>query len=159
MTAVVLFFAIGILLLVIEVIAPGGILGIIGGIFLLAGSGLSFSEFGMEGGLIATSIAAVIGVIVLYWEFVYLPKTGFIKKLSMATTVAGRSQPELAAAEAIIGREGKSVTMLSPSGYVLIDGKRYEAHCQRGQLESGADVRVVGVDNFRLIVTPISEAL
>ncbi len=159
MTAVALCFAIGILLLVIEVVAPGGILGIIGGLFLIAGSGLSFSEFGTEGGLIATSIAAVIGVIVLYWEFVYLPKTGFIKKLSMATTVEGRSQPKLAETEQVVGREGKAVTMLSPSGYVVVDGKRYEAHCQRGQLEEGAGVRVVGVDNFRLIVTPTTEAL
>lgn len=159
MTAVVLLFAIGIILLVVEVVAPGGILGVFGGLSLIAGSGLAFAEFGMEGGLIATGVAAVIGALVLYWEFVHLPKTKFIQKLSMATTVTGRSQPELAEAGEIVGAEGKAVTMLSPSGYVVVGGKRYEAFCQVGQLEEGAGVRVVGVDNFRLIVTPITETL
>ncbi len=158
MTAVVLFFAIGIILLVVEVIAPGGILGIFGGISLIAGSGLAFSEFGVDGGLIATGVATVIGALVLYWEFVHLPKTKFIQNLSMATTVTGRSQPKLAEAGEIVGAEGRAVTRLSPSGYVMVGGKRFEAYCQRGQLEEGAGVRVVGVDNFRLIVTPIPEA-
>ena len=159
MTAVTLFFAIGILLMAVEVVAPGGILGILGGLSLLAGSGLAFVEFGPEGGLIATGIAVVLGAIVLYLQFVYMPKSKFIKALSMTTTVTGRSQPELADAAKIVGAEGTTVTMLSPSGYVTVGGTRYEAHSQRGQIEEGAKVRVVGVDTFRLIVTPIEESL
>lgn len=159
MTAVALFFAIGILLLAVEIVAPGGILGILGGLSLLAGSGLAFLEFGPEGGLIATGVAAVLGAIVLYLQFVYMPKSKFIKALSMTGTVAGRSQPELADASKIVGAEGTTLTMLSPSGYVSVDGTRFEAHSQRGQIDEGTKVRVVGVDTFRLIVTPIVESL
>ena len=43
--------------------------------------------------------------------------------------------------------------MLSPSGYIMIDGKRYEAFCQSGQVPAGAALEVIGADNFRLIVS------
>jgi membrane-bound ClpP family serine protease len=46
--------------------------------------------------------------------------------------------------------------MLSPSGYVLIDGQRFEAFCQAGQIPAGSPLEVVGSDNFRLIVSPIT---
>jgi membrane-bound ClpP family serine protease len=44
--------------------------------------------------------------------------------------------------------------MLSPSGYVRVDGRRYEAFCQSGQVPMGAALEIVGADNFRLIVSP-----
>lgn len=156
MTAVVLFFAVGLLLLVVEVIAPGGILGVFGALFLLGGSVLSFSEFGFSGGLVATTAAAVVGGGVFIWEFVYLPKTKLIKKLSMSGTIAGRTQPELAE-KTIIGQEGTTETVLNPSGYIRLNDQRFEAFSQRGQIEPDTPVRVVGLDNFRIIVTPKPE--
>ena len=44
--------------------------------------------------------------------------------------------------------------MLSPSGYIRVEGKRYEAFCQSGQAPAGTPLEVVGADNFRLIVSP-----
>jgi membrane-bound ClpP family serine protease len=43
--------------------------------------------------------------------------------------------------------------MLSPSGYVRVDGRRYEAFCQSGQAPAGSALEIIGADNFRLIVT------
>ena len=37
---------------------------------------------------------------------------------------------------------------------VIIGGKRYEAFCQSGFIETGAPLQVIGADNFRLIVSP-----
>jgi membrane-bound ClpP family serine protease len=56
-------------------------------------------------------------------------------------------------ARAHIGKPAEALTMLSPSGYVRIDGQRYEAFCQSGQAPAGSALEVIGVDNFRLIVT------
>lgn len=155
MTTIVVLFAVGILLLAAEVIVPGGILGIAGALAVVGGVVVSFQELGMDGGLIATLVASVIGAAMLYWEFVLLPRSKFIKHLSVEATVAGRSQPALARREEIVGQEGVVVTDLTPSGYVNIGGKRYEASCQTGRLEEGTPVRVVGVDTFKLIVTEI----
>jgi membrane-bound serine protease (ClpP class) len=53
----------------------------------------------------------------------------------------------------VTGREATALTTLAPSGYVLVDGRRYEAFCQSGLAAKGSVLRVVGTDNFRLIVT------
>jgi membrane-bound serine protease (ClpP class) len=53
----------------------------------------------------------------------------------------------------VVGRPAEALTTLAPSGYVAVDGRRYEAFCQSGHAAKGATLRVVGVDNFRLIVS------
>ena len=47
----------------------------------------------------------------------------------------------------------EALTTLAPGGYVLVEGARYEAFCQSGFAAKGSALRVVGLDNFRLIVT------
>lgn len=93
----------------------------------------------------------------LYFEFVVLPKSRLAKQFSMTETVAGRSQPEVADRAAVVGAEAAAVTTLAPSGYVEVDGRRYEAYCQSGHVVAGTRLRIVDVDTFRLVVTQIKE--
>lgn len=153
MSTVLILFAIGIVLVAIEVIVPGGVLGALAGCALLGGVIAAFANFGPAGGAMATGLALVIGVITIYLEFVWLPKTRLARALSMSETVAGRSQPEIADRAVIVGREAVALTTLAPTGYVEVDGRRYEASCQSGLAPAGARLRVVDVDTFRLIVT------
>ena len=152
MTTVIVLFVIGVLLVAAEVLVPGAVLGVLGGLCLLGGIVTAFVQLGSAGGV------AAIGAVTLYLEFVLLPKTRLAKMFSMAETVSGRSQPEVADRAAVIGREAVAVTMLAPSGYVEIDGRRYEAFCRSGQAGAGARLRVVELDNFRLIVTQTKES-
>lgn len=155
MNAIILLFIIGVLLLAAEIFLPGGIAGIVGGIALAIGSLLSFGTFGFTGGMIASTAALVLLALVLYLELVVLPKTAFGKRLVVQSTVSATSQPPPAAAEAVVGHEALALTTLAPSGYVEIGGKRYEAFCRSGHVAKGATLRVVGVDNFRIIVTQL----
>jgi membrane-bound ClpP family serine protease len=157
MTAIILLFAIGIALVAVEILVPGGLLGLVGGLCLLAGVVAAFSQFGGTGGAIATALALCIGAATIYAEFVVLPKTRLAKKFTMSETVAGRSQPEVADRTAVIGREVVAVTRLAPSGVVTLDGRRYEAFNQSGLAEAGSRLKVVDADTFRLIVTLIKE--
>ena len=50
MSAIVLLFLLGIVLLGFEVITPGGILGVLGGLAMLGGSAVAFNTFGGLGG-------------------------------------------------------------------------------------------------------------
>lgn len=156
MNAVIILFIVGILLVAVEILVPGGLLGILGGVALLAGVVVSFGQFGNTGGLIATGTALLIGAITLYLEFVLLPKSRLVRALSMSTTVSGRSQPEIADRAAIVGQEAVAVTTLAPTGYVEVNGQRYEASCQSGMVAAGTRLRVISVDTFRLIVNQIN---
>ena len=158
MITVIALFVIGIVLVAVEVLVPGGFLGALAGLFLLAGVATAFVQFGTGGGALATAVALLIALGLLYFEFVVLPRTKLAKKFSMTETVAGRSQPEVAERTAVIGREAVAATTLAPSGYVELDGRRYEAFCQSGHVAAGARLRVVEVDTFRLVVTQIKES-
>lgn len=153
MNAIILLFLIGMLLLAGEVFVPGAILGIIGGLCMLVGCVLSFMNFGMTGGLLATGVAVLLLGSMLYIELIWLPKTRLGKKLVVQSTVSATSQPPVADLQAVLGKDAEAITPLVPSGYVLVDGRRYEGFSQAGHMPKGAVLRVTGLDNFRLILT------
>jgi membrane-bound ClpP family serine protease len=157
MSAVVILFAAGILLLGVEVLTPGGVLAALAGICFLAGVATSFLQLGPEAGLIATGLAVVLGGATLYLELFVFPHTRFARRMFATETVAGRSQPELADRSAVLNREVVAVTTLAPSGFVDLDGRRYEAYSRSGKIDPGARLRIVDVDTFRLVVTPIKD--
>jgi len=159
MTTVIILFIAGAILVAAEILVPGAVLGILGGLCLLGGVTAAFLQLGAEGGAVATGAALAIGAVMLYLEFVVLPKSRFARKFSMTETVSSRSQPEVADRPAVLGREVVAVTTLAPSGYVELAGRRYEAFSQSGLAAAGARLRVVDVDNFRLVVTQIKESL
>ena len=157
MTTIGILFLIGVVLVAVEVVVPGGILGILGGFALAGGVVAAFLEYGSGGGSVAAGAALLIVAVTLYLEFVLLPKTRLARRFTMAATVAGRSQPELADRDAVIGQEATAVTTLSPSGYVEREGRRYEAFCRSGHAPAGSRMKIVDMDNFRLVVTQIKE--
>lgn len=152
MTAILLLFITGALLLTAEVLLPGAIAGIMGGCALLLGSVLAFIQYGPTTGSVATAAALALVGVMLYVELIWLPKTRVGRSLVIDAKIDGQSQPPLASSD-VIGQEATALTTLSPSGFVEIAGRRYEAFCRTGHVVRGARLSVVGVDNFRLIVS------
>ncbi|MES2697201.1 MAG: NfeD family protein [Verrucomicrobiota bacterium] len=152
MNAILLLFICGALLLTAEVFLPGAVAGIIGGCALLAGSVLSFVVYGATVGSLATLAALAMVGLMLYVELVWLPRTKLGRAMVVEAKIDGRSQPMLATDD-IVGQAGTTLTTLAPSGVVEIAGKRYEAFCRSGHAIRGSAVKVVGIDNFRLIVS------
>ena len=152
MTTIAALFAAGIVLLAIEVLVPGAVLGIAGGVFLLVGVILAFDGYGATGGALATALALLAGTATLYLELVLLPRSRLARKLSLSATVDGRSQPPVADAS-VIGRRGRAVTTLAPSGVVEIDGRRYEGFARDGHVSAGTPLEVIGLDALRLVVS------
>lgn len=152
MSLIVLLFVAGVVLLALEVVVPGAVLGIIGGVFMLAGVVVAFSRYGFDGGGVAFALAVVLVGITLYLEFVLLPKSRLAKTFSMTATVAGTSQPAIAN-RSVIGKRVVAVTTLTPSGVVELEGQRYEAFARSGHVPVGTLLDIVDLDNFRLIVS------
>jgi len=150
MTAIALLFLAGLILLGFEVIVPGAVLGIVGSLALLSGVIVAFVEYGVGGGLATFSVAVVLIGGMLFLEFYVLPRTKAGKRMFLHASVSGTSQP--GPDRGLVGSEAKAVTPLNPSGFVLVNGRRYDAFSQSGHADSGTSLRVVGVDNFRVIV-------
>ncbi|HWA24416.1 MAG TPA: NfeD family protein [Lacunisphaera sp.] len=152
MTGVVIFFVLGLTFLALEMFFPGAVMGIIGGLAMLVGAIIAFANFGAAGGTLALASAIALVLVALYLEFVLLPRTRLARSLTMSTTVGGTSQPALADLQAVVDQVGEAETTLAPSGYITLQGRRYEAFSRSGMLARGTSVRVTGLDNFRLIV-------
>lgn len=153
MTVVILLFAVGILLIAAEVIVPGGVIGSLGALLMFGGCVRAFIDYGSIGGLIAVLTAFTVGGLAIYLEFRYLPQTKWGKRAFLNAQVTGVSAAVGTEARELIGQSAEALTLLSPSGYVSVDGKRYEAFCQSGQAPVGSILEIIGADNFRLIVT------
>jgi membrane-bound ClpP family serine protease len=153
MSLLIVFFAAGIILLALEIVTPGPLCGIAGTISMILGVIKAFDTFGPLGGTLAIVLALAALAAVIYLEFVWLPRSRLAKKFTMDTTLEATSQPPPARPEEVVGREAVAETTLAPGGFVRVADRRYEAYCRSGHAPVGARLKVVGLDNFRLIVS------
>lgn len=154
MTLILILFVTGVLLLAAEVILPGGVIGGLGAVLLLAGCVVAFAEYGVVTGLATTGFAVALTGLVLFIEFRVLPKTRLGKRAFLQAAITGVSNPAGDGRGALVGKAAQAVTPLTPSGYVLVEGVRHEAFCRTGHADTGTRLEIVGSDNLRLIVTP-----
>ena len=162
MLATILILAVfGIVMICLEIVLPGAIIGIIGGGLLLTSLALTFVSPEMQGYGIGAQFAIAVGIIVVSVACIaawmrYFHKTSVGRRLILGTTVghgdssvgtgAGSDKSELQ------GKMGVAKSDLRPAGTVLIDGNRYEAHSPTGFVPSGSNVRVARVDSDSLVV-------
>jgi membrane-bound serine protease (ClpP class) len=140
-----------------EVFVPGGVMGTIGGLCLVAAVGVSFKVFGPQiGSLIAFATVILMGIVMYLWIRIF-PKTKMGRKMTVSHSEADYRAPDGSLA-GLMGRTGVAVTPLRPGGFALIDGRRVDVISDVGMLESGAEVRVVRVDGFRVLVKPVVQA-
>lgn len=151
MSLILTLFAVGLVLLAFEAVLPGAILGIFGSLALLGGCVVAFLHYGASGGAIAVVSALVLAGLLLYVEFRVLPRTRLGRRLFLQSQIGGEN-PAVAPAT-VVGQAAQAVTVLAPSGYVLVNGRKYEAYSNSGYIAAGTPLRVVALDNFRLIVT------
>lgn len=167
---VILFFLIGVLLLLVELLFfPGLLVLALPGLALMLGSLLwAMVDFWPKGtgelsvemfigptvNLIFGGSIAVAGLLIIArllkgsaLEGAVVLSRGINSERGPADTLNPK-QPE-------VGARGKALTPLHPGGRVEISGQRFEAHCRVGTIESGAPIRVVGQNDFNLIVEEV----
>jgi len=165
---VILFFALGIILVLVELFFfPGTLLFALSGLALIFGSLLwamvdiwpgepiTFSPELLAEPLVNLVFGlsiAVFGAILLYRFF---PGSWMERKLVLAQAAGGDSQTLRAERESRLpppGTKGTAITDLFPSGRVEIAGRRYDARTALGTIDSGASIRVKKTGDFSLIV-------
>lgn len=97
----------------------------------------------------------LVGVVTSLWfEFKVLPKTAAGKKFFLQDQVSGKSQSDVCESE-LVGKQGTAATALSPSGHVVVDGRKFEAYSRSGFLDKGELVKVDSYDQFKVTVSKL----
>lgn len=154
MSLIVGLMILGLGLIMLEIVIPGGIVGVFGGLSLLAAVGLAFDGYGAEGAILVFGIGLIGAIACLWFEFKILPKTAAGKRLFLSDKVDGISQAAVGKEE-MIGQQASTATALSPSGYIILDGKRLEAVSRSGFLEKGTPVKIDSFDQFKVTVSKL----
>ncbi|MGG4450942.1 NfeD family protein [Brevibacillus porteri] len=149
-------FAIGILLMLLEIFLPGGIVGAIG--FVSIVTGLVMAAYDTQQGLASLGIAALITAIVTFMLVKKYGVKGLFNKFILGDTqrneegyVAPRDQRELE------GKSGIALTTLRPAGVVKVEGKRVDAVSVGGFIEAGTAITVVQVEGTRIVVAELEQ--
>ena len=155
MSIIIGLIILGLVFISFELIVPGGILGFLGGIAILAACVLAYMDYGMLGamGILLTSIILV--TITLIIELKFLPKTKIGSQMFLKKSVDDQSTHTLGS-DSIIGKEGTTQTTLAPTGMIIVDGQSFEAFSRDGLIEKGAPVKVIDRDNFRIVVEKLT---
>lgn len=170
----VLFFLLGVILLLLEVLFfPGIMIFGVAGMVLILGSIVwaladiwPTKEFQLTGSVfliplvnVALGLILAIGGIIVLGRYVF--KSWVWDRLVLHSAVLGRGQEERGEQgdkkDTLIGRHGITVTELVPTGIVEVDGKRYEARSGMGLIEVKINIEVIGKDGFSLIVRPLKK--
>ncbi|MFW5873797.1 MAG: NfeD family protein [Verrucomicrobiota bacterium] len=168
----VLFFALGLVLVLLELLLfPGTIVFALSGLVLIIGSllwamvdvwpGGEFEiNFEMLAGpfvnLVLGFAIALAGALIVSR---FLPGSFLERSIVLSSAVGGGASQATASGEVRSGPkpgdEGRAVSVLHPGGRVEIAGRRYEATAAVSMIERGAPVRVVRAGDFGLVVEEV----
>jgi membrane-bound serine protease (ClpP class) len=140
------------LLIGLEAIVPGGVLGVLGFLGLFFAAYLAQVEFG---GWFAPSLTFLLGglgaLILVFMEFKWLSKSPLGKRLFIDRSIEGGSNNEVATSE-VLGKSGKTLTDLHPAGRIQIEQEEFDAVSEDGLVPKGTIVKVISIENFSLKV-------
>ena len=140
---------IGLILIYFEFFVPGGILGTLGALFLVSGVVFCFwKQVDMIWGalyIFLLVIGLVLTIRLALWK-IKKSQTSFYLKEDQEGYVASSYEGE------IIGKSGKALTALRPSGHILIENKPYQAVSESGYIKKGTLIQVIRGEGARFIV-------
>ncbi len=97
---------------------------------------------------------------VIIGAFAILPKTRFGRNLLVEPQNPEELKPYVEEEERLkrlVGKVGRTASLLNPGGIVLVDGDRFHCQSEGILLDPGTPVRVIGVKRNVLVVRQVSE--
>ncbi len=144
----------GLILIILEVlILPGIITGMIGFLLIVSSIIYAFVHFGYSGGLIVIllSILSFLALIIIMKKLKVWNR--FV--LSEENRWKLADQNEIKAE--LINKEGISLTDLKPSGFILVDSKKFDANSEGEFIPKSSKVKILSIEGRKIIVKKIEE--
>ncbi|QDP99344.1 nodulation protein NfeD [Lysinibacillus fusiformis] len=154
-----LVFIAGLALVIAEFFVPGGIVGILGGVLILLS--LLLAGANMMQMVVAIFIALVVAIIgmVILMKF-FGKKMHVLNKLVLmdATTTEEGYVSNINRIE-LLGRVGKTITPLRPSGTMQFGNERIDVVSEGGYVDASKFVEVIKVEGSRIVVRPTEKEM
>lgn len=149
-----ILFLVGIGLLLLEFFLPGGIVGVIGFIAIIASFFLAAGD--VEQMAIAILIALIAGFIAIVVLIKVFGKkmTAFDRIILTDSTNTESGYVSNVNRNELIGKVGVLVTDLRPSGTLLLDGERIDVVSEGNFIMKGTHVKVIKTEGSRIVVRP-----
>ena len=151
-----ILIGIAIILFFLEVFIPsGGIIALIGAIAVI-GSLIAFFLHDTNTGLLATGIYIIFGPVLGWIGFKIWAASPLAQRMILGGVVnedsdiakqesKARQKANVAELQALVGKEGETITVLMPIGTVRIDGERLDAMAETGSIEANCKIVVIEV--------------
>lgn len=163
-----LFFLLGVALVFVELLlAPGAIVFAVSGLLLMLGSLLwgmadiwPGDAFELTPEMFLTpgykvSLGFLVSLVLVLMVARFLPKSGLWNRMVLAAEIGGVASHSGTGTLPGTGTLGTVVTPLHPVGQIDVDGRRFEARSELGEITPGTRVRVVRAADFVCIVEPV----
>jgi len=160
----IIVFIAGIILILLEIfVFPGfGISGILG--IICIGTGLFFALIDndyftfehvrvpdISRSILTVFSGILMGMIAMLWLSSRIGEKGMFRKIALTTDLA-TSESADQKTHSLVGKTGKAMTVLRPSGKVIIDNEVYDAVSNQGFIDRGTTVTVVKFENMQIYV-------
>jgi membrane-bound ClpP family serine protease len=152
---IITLFVLGILLIFLEIIVPGGILGFIG-ITLLA-TGVFMTADSIIQGVAYVSIMLLALGLLLVLSFRFPQTRRLWKRLSLPTRQTN-SEGYVAPTQGLddfLGCKGIALSQLRPAGTADFDGVRVDVVTEGGFIPKDTPIKVIAVEGTRVVVREI----
>ncbi len=155
LAAIIGFVALGVALIILEVIfVPGTTIVGIGGLVCCSyGIYLSFESYGSTGGFITIALSAAFGFGALLYSF----KNRSWERFSLKQTIDSSVNEEQISGLKI-GDLGESISALKPIGKAIFEDEEYEVTSKGGWISEHIKIRIIGIENHKILVEKDSES-
>lgn len=154
MSAILILSLLGIAVILAELVLPGGVLGIIGALCLITAAILTFAEFGPTAGTIAIVLLFAFFVLTLGWWMKSFHRLPLTRKLILESE-SGNEMTSDDEPPSLVGKTGRTVTDLFPSGHALIDAKKFDVMAEAESIPKDSLIEVVADRGPSLIVRKV----
>jgi len=146
----VVLVAIGFISIVLEFFVPGMVLGALGGFFMLCAVVAGFMDKSPSTGVLTLGVAALSTTMAILLGMRILPETPLTLKNTQGSDEGFVAGPGGLAS--LLGKRGRALSVLKPSGFAEISGRRVDVVAEGNMIEEGVEIEVLKVDGNRVVV-------
>ncbi|MEC8928108.1 MAG: NfeD family protein [Verrucomicrobiota bacterium] len=146
MELVIILLVAGAVLLMLETVLPGLIVGLCGFACWVAAVAVAFQRT-ENGPWVLLFVMAGGGIGTVLW-FKYFPRSRYAQSLMLDNTIGGEPEVDLS----LMDQVGVALSDLRPSGVATINDRRMDVLAEGGLIEAGTEIKVVEVTGLRVVV-------